>query len=39
MTYLVILMESAGIVYLDDIEAELVKQELLMEPDNNFDRK
>jgi hypothetical protein len=27
-----------GIVYLDDIEAELVKQELLMEPDTNFDR-
>lgn len=27
-----------GIVYLDDIEAELVKQELLTEPDANFDR-
>eukprot|EP00775_Hariotina_reticulata_P005436 gene5436-5669_t len=27
-----------GIVYLDDIEAELVKQELLMEPDTNFAR-
>ncbi|WIA38514.1 hypothetical protein OEZ86_001836 [Tetradesmus obliquus] len=27
-----------GIVYLDDIEAELVKQELLAEPDANFDR-
>jgi hypothetical protein len=27
-----------GIVYLDDIEAELVKQELLTEPDQNFDR-
>lgn len=27
-----------GIVYLEDIEAELVKQELLNEPDANFDR-
>lgn len=29
---------AAGIVYLDDIEAELVKQKLLLEPDTNFDR-
>lgn len=28
-----------GIVYLDDIEAELVQQQLLMEHDNNFERK
>lgn len=27
-----------GIVYLEDIEAELVKQQLLNEPDANFDR-
>jgi hypothetical protein len=27
-----------GIVYLEDIEAELVKQQLLNQPDSNFDR-
>jgi hypothetical protein len=27
-----------GIVYIDDIEAELVKQQLLNAPDSNFDR-
>lgn len=27
-----------GIVYLEDIEAELVKQQLLNQPDTNFDR-
>jgi CBS domain-containing protein len=28
-----------GLVYLEDIEAELVKQQLLMQPDNNFDSR
>jgi CBS domain-containing protein len=27
-----------GLVYLEDIEAELVKQQLLMQPDNNFNK-
>jgi hypothetical protein len=27
-----------GLVFVEDIEAELVKQQLLLEPDNNFGR-